>query len=428
MLIIKKASRLKRVFIPSLLLFFMPSCLLVKSIKYSLQAKTTNKVRYKKQDAYSIPFSIQGGYMTVNASVKGKKGNFIFDTGAFGLIDSVFAEEITHKKEFAVFKGDYRVDTTDFIGLCFRTYSALKLGDMLIRKPKMGLCYLDVMSPEIYCHVDGGLLGLNYFKDNYVKLDFTRQQLLINKDIDGLMSTDYSMFPNVTKNIQSSQIIQIKVNGEPYKFILDTGFPEGILLFEKSLNSKEKLAESDYIIKGVPYKIGDGSFGDNFPEITYLDTNATISLGATTFSYPVQVLKNGQSKGLDYDGMLGRRFLQELNPVFDLKENQVYFNVNDETIQALSQQTISVPDYQIKIKEKQLYLSNIKSELFHQLPIKALDDLIITQINNKVAQELLSESCNDKLSSWLSSTSDSLTLVMKSGVKLELKNIYKTVY
>ncbi|WP_123985235.1 hypothetical protein [Taibaiella soli] len=223
-------------FLAAILLFTIARAGIVQNILVVNKITSCNVVS-KKVTSATIPFSIASGWIVAEVGVqvgnsKPEKKKFIFDTGASASFTSDFAagknwktESVSVKQVALGEKGKQKemLMTADPVVFSF--------GDIQVKQKHVSIDNMEVSSFK--CLDAGGLIGSNILSKFVVTIDFINSTLtLTQKD-----AYDYSSQEKYSSKLsfmalpfQQNPYCAIKVNGEEYSGIFDTGFTGNVML------------------------------------------------------------------------------------------------------------------------------------------------------------------------------------------------------
>ena len=261
------------------------------------------------QIKYSIPFELIDYRIYLKGTINNVECSFLYDTGAFGVdLDKLFIKnngikipKYPKRKAFVINLNEYKKEITS------------------VRSVDINI---------IGGNADEGILGINFFKDYIVEIDY-EQQVINLFDINSVISNEYSKVEakqlkglmHYGKFCTDLEILfndSIIYNGE---FIFDTGSGRNITLFDEVKSEKES---------GNPVRKGmNSSFhGINLSE--YVKTKEVLFNNLT---YPELIVDysfdtNEDVKSL-IDGVIGGQFLQNFNIILNYNEQSIYFKQNN---------------------------------------------------------------------------------------------------
>lgn len=282
--------------------------------------------QHQDMEANQIPVRYEG-HIYVHAEVSGHSGNFLLDTGADYLyLDSIFYanhhwdfKNITH----ALLPGagekpkeiEYILDSVK-----------LKFGAEHFATP--GVPVLDLKS--IVGDVADGIIGLGYFKDQILEVDYQNQTLKTYMDIT---KVNLEGFEKIELEISNNRMLvplsvsitpELNIDGS---FLLDFGTSRNVIL--TSLCAKANNL-SDVIRKKARYYsshagVGGESSGYDFRASTVkLGTNL---LNGVVMDYALD--ESGALASNEYTGLLGNGILDRFQIIIDYGGQSLYLKPLD---------------------------------------------------------------------------------------------------
>lgn len=276
------------------------------------------------EDAIPIVYK---GHIYVQGSADSVKGNFVFDTGASNLyFDSVFFS--SHNFEYQNFinaklpgagaKPQDVIVVMDTVDFTFGNhFYQTTIVPVLKLKPILG-------------DFSDGILGLNYFSESVLEIDYIHEFIKVHESIDLLNIVDYKMIAmkNIDNRLYVPLLININesLNIEGY-FTLDLGSGGGASLTslvakKNNLNNivKNKVKfytkyggvggeSSSYDFRAGSLQISDFVFEDITMEYS-LDTSGAMA----------------SSKSM---GLLGNEILERFDILIDFKNSNLYLKPNE---------------------------------------------------------------------------------------------------
>ena len=274
--------------------------------------------RQNPVDYLEIPFVLENHRIVIEATINGKEGRFIFDTGA---TESYLDINVRNLRRAGKVKTKYNglqeavnyyhLNQINFGGTTLYTKSiVINRSDFLTRRQREGY---------------DGLLGSRTFEGYWVELSFSKEKIILHKE-----KPEYFTKSSPVKILFGKTImhfyIPVKVDGETFLFVLDTGEPFGIYFPAGATRSKntgllrtvisnEPDTPSYYLMKTDTVIILDEEYSDKF-----VMTNSWISVRED------EIYKNL--------GVLGIDFLRYYNFLFDYrnllkgKTTSVYYEPN----------------------------------------------------------------------------------------------------
>jgi len=255
------------------------------------------------------PFKLVGGLMFVNGEFNGERETFILDTGAPGLIlNQVLSEEKIDESYIAS-------GLTGNASIGELTVKEFKVLDIVKSDFMAYQMDLEHIEDEIL-HRFSGLLGSDIFAQSTLLLDYNNQIWGTIESIDAKEVETVIPFKMKDHFI----IVEIKVSGEKYNMILDTGAEINII--------SQEIASS---IKKSRLKIS----GTTNIQSASRDHHSSDNVKLQRFQMGKHVEKNQEfailpfdfiNEGLDIklDGLIGYPFFKDKKLVLDFKSGLLY--------------------------------------------------------------------------------------------------------
>ena len=332
---------------------------------------------------YKIPFELVHNNIIINSNVNGVNCKLMYDTGARSfIINSTFAQKNTITAAEA-FRGNLKG----------------KFGQMEIDIKYILIEELNVIAGDIY----DGIIGIDFFKDFVVKIDYQNQLISLSDSYEVendytkleanhlLRNPDFLYWFTVRGEIQLSEGKVIEGN-----FLIDTGSARSISLTNKI--SKKLL--DDETLKKVSTKGNTTSF-IGFKEPTYLKVPHFEIGDFILTDYIVDCnLDVNKKTSQAIDGILGSKFLQNFTIIIDFKKSSIYFKKNTAPKEVISN-TFYSDGFQLKDHRKSgegiLISSILTASTMTNLPIKLgdeileVDDVPVSEIEFKKIEAMKNE-------------------------------------
>ena len=165
-----------------------------------------------------IDFKLLNGIVLVSASVNNEQGYLIFDTGAMktGLHKKYFSDIQGKELEIAKFSGEMANDKATEITISSLSFSSVTLTDQ--KAMLMDLSYVEdsliAFDPSLRLL---GTMGIDIIRNFSVMMDYGENKITLNP----LCGFDKSTC--VPFQMEALPVVDIEIDGEQYKFVLDTG-------------------------------------------------------------------------------------------------------------------------------------------------------------------------------------------------------------
>jgi len=277
-----------------------------------------------------IPFELLNNSIIIKPKVNNIQLNLILDTGSGYNILFAFPE-----KDSIAFYNTSKVKITGpgmnepidaYISknnkIEFKSLSSKKLDVVLMLEDK----YTFTTSLGIPIH---GIIGADFFTDNLVEIQYDTKRIIVyrketNRYLNKVLNC--KQLPFVLK--EKKPFIPVTINIEDKKIenlelLIDTGLSDGLWIFEKELNIKNKKSINDFLGAGI----GGDVYGKRvrFKNISFSDyefQNPIISM-PDTISFLKKNILNQR------DGSLGGEILKRFNVIFNYSKQIMYLEKNN---------------------------------------------------------------------------------------------------
>lgn len=252
-----------------------------------------------------IPISYRSGANPViEVKINGKGPyKFMFDTGSPTLakLDEKVFTELNLPVTDSIMAGDGS-------GINRKAFPVTGLRQIAIGPYKINNVAAMVRDYNQRKNIDpiDGVIGLGFFKDVLVELNFEKNQLIISKG--KLDKNDKNVFPTAMKN--DVPTIDLKLGTKSTNAVFDTG-NMGWLSLHSSVISNE-------MIMGTPKVIGRAKTVSNEFEIREAQLKESIFIGNIEFGNPTIIINDVLPQT-----NAGIRFLKQMNITFDQKNGLV---------------------------------------------------------------------------------------------------------
>lgn len=191
----------------------------------------------------ALLFEVLDGYITVNATINGKKGTYIFDTGTDMLIINDKPKNKSSQAIDLVYSGGeieaYRTTIENLV------LGHLELSDV-------DAYSLDFAELSLPLEIDG-IIGWQLFRQLSFLIDYQSNQIIFENlpaRIDGLSTHHYNVTSlPMTLSHKGLPIIKARFQNQEYAFVLDTGAPMSVV--DRSIlpqsNRKETMLIDDLL-------------------------------------------------------------------------------------------------------------------------------------------------------------------------------------
>ncbi|GMO33525.1 MAG: hypothetical protein Ta2F_09380 [Termitinemataceae bacterium] len=257
------------------------------------------------QEKVEIPFKLENNRMILDATVNGKTGRFLFDTGATISVIDVNTKNLRYHGYVKWFINDKPKKIKIY------KLSEIYFGDIELKTHNQIVKYgpnSEIIKSEGY----DGIIGMRTFEGYWMELSFSKNKIILHKEKPDYF-TNYSI-AKVENKYNDPFYIPVNIDDTDYYFMLDTGvgsafrFPKGIVNTEKQneiidvLSIQEEKQHNVYKTKTI--KVLGVEFNDSF---------------VVTNSYLAARRRSISSNDL---GLLGLTFLKHYDLLFDLRQTR----------------------------------------------------------------------------------------------------------
>ncbi|MDY0281021.1 MAG: PDZ domain-containing protein [Salinivirgaceae bacterium] len=264
------------------------------------------------------------GYLFIPGEADSMPGNFLIDLGADNLyLDSVYFHENNLTYENTFFANISGIGNTlkriivirDSVNFTFKGYNfKTDIVPVLDLKP-IGGDYVD------------GLLGVRYFMDKSLEINYEHQYIIIHSDINTVDLTNYQSIKLKRIDNYICAPITMKANGIEINghFIIDTGYPVSSIT---SAASKVHNLET-VISHKIEYYTDYGGIGGESASYDFIIDSVLISdfsLSNVNMSFSIDsagIMAEG-----DYLGIIGNDILRRFDVIFDFANLNLYLKPN----------------------------------------------------------------------------------------------------
>ncbi|OFX37045.1 MAG: hypothetical protein A2X08_12050 [Bacteroidetes bacterium GWA2_32_17] len=266
------------------------------------------------------------GYIFIQGKADNVKGNFLLDLGTDNLhFDSLFFSEnifdyknIKNIKLWGIGNSFQRATLIkDTVNFQFNKNN-YKTSNVLINNLKpIGGDFVD------------GLIGIDYFKQGVLEINYHNKYIIIYQSIDSVDVSDYKLVS--IKKIENYFCMQmeVKINDSVTikgNFIIDTGMPFSALTnYVAQKNNLDKKVE-----RKVRYYTKYGGIGGESSGFDFIADSLQISnfhLKNVNLSFSVD--KSGILAGGEYLGIIGNNILERFDIIIDFKKSNLYLKPNE---------------------------------------------------------------------------------------------------
>lgn len=300
--------------------------LLIFSCKnsHSDETKENDAIKIFSIPQNSIPI-VKTGYVFITGIVDNVSGNFLLDTGSDRLfIDSTFHVSNSLKKGIPFSVRFTSMDRDQKI-IMIRDSISFSSGSIKFRTSRTPVLDLKSIGGDF---IDG-LLGINYFNQRVLEINYERQYLNVYESIDSVDISDFILVSLIRKNGFFYVPISVKVNDSltiKGDFILDTGSPGSTFTSAtaQKFNLEKKIKhKSGYYLKYGG--IAGGVTGFDF----IADSLKISNFGLSNVNMSYRGDTSGYLANDEYLGIIGNNILDRFYLIIDFKNLNLYLKPNE---------------------------------------------------------------------------------------------------
>jgi hypothetical protein len=282
-----------------------------------------------KRDNIPIPYGavpiIYCGYILVPVSFDSVKGNFLLDTGAQNVhFDSIFYSDnpfaYNYLKEIKI----WGIGNSFQIATLIRDTIYFQLKDESYKTRNIVVHSLKPIGGDI---IDG-LVGLKFFSNKVLEINYPRQFINIFSTIDSVNTSGYSSIPIERQEGQIFIPLKITLNDKVSfngKYLVDIGSSLSTITSSVAYNYKF----DEVIERKVGYYTKYGGVGGYSAGFDFIADSLTIS---NFFLKNVNMSYSSDTAGLmaseDFYGIIGNNILERFDIIFDFNNDSLYLKPN----------------------------------------------------------------------------------------------------
>ena len=276
-----------------------------------------------------IPFQLINNSIIIQPKINDVQLNLILDTGSGYNILFAFPE-----KDSIAFNNTSKIKITGpgmdepidaYLSknnkIEFKNLSSKKLNIILMLEDE----YSFTTSIGIPIH---GILGADFFTDNIVEIQYEAKKIVVyRKETKRLMNKilNYTQLPFILKDKKPYIPVSISIDDKKQQnleFLVDTGLSDGLWIFEKELDVKNKKFIDDYLGSGIGGNVYGKRVRFNTINFSNYEFHQPIISMPDTISFLKKSLLNNR------DGSVGGEILKRFNIVFNYGKQIMYLNKN----------------------------------------------------------------------------------------------------
>ncbi len=265
------------------------------------------------------------GYILVPVSVDSIKGNFLLDTGAQNVhFDSIFYYSnpfaFNYLKEVKI----WGIGNSFQIATLIRDTIFFQLNDESYKTRNIVVHSLKPIGGDF---IDG-LVGLKFFTNKVLEINYPRQFINIFSTIDSVDISEYSSMPIERQDGQIFVNLKFKLNEKVSfhgKYMVDIGSSLSTITSSAAYNFKF----SEAIENKVGYYTKYGGVGGYSAGFDFIADSLSISnffLKNVNMSYSTDTA--GLMASEDFYGIIGNNILERFDVIFDFNNDSLYLKPN----------------------------------------------------------------------------------------------------
>lgn len=280
---------------------------------------TTKTRRENIQNApfKSMPFYLSESQMVVEATVNGKKGNFVVDSGTpMGLmLNSNFQTYQGAKSKKSPMDVSGKMNNTSEVIIESFEWNGLFFNDI-----KALSADLDDLGRRLKVDSFAGTIGYAILKNYIVEFDYQENQLKLWSNRD-LLKEHYEIKSNQIIPFTMAHhipVIKAKIGDKQFRFGLDSGAETNMI----DPNWQDEL-DDRYEILGMTELNGAGTSQREVLKVSMSDF--TLNEESYKMNFMFARLYGGQHEVTMMDGLIGNQFLTYRKTVVNYVDNELYF-------------------------------------------------------------------------------------------------------
>jgi hypothetical protein len=284
--------------------------------------KITNQFKGEEANyppSLEIPFRLVEKHILVQAEIDGKKGDFIFDSGA----PSLFLNQAHFKTpvEKSITTGGAKGVSGSIGGLSYfkaQSFNWSGIGFKDKEITTMNLAHLEkaLNEKEIF-----GLIGYSVIEEYTVTFDYKNKKLLLNLADSIVQNFEKPFFKSPIVMHGHLPVVELAVGAKTLRFAVDSGAGSNLIdkIYEAELVSALKNVEKDTLVgaDNNPHPVTKGVL-----KKAVLKNKVEFKDMPTVFS-DISHINNGKYEKID--GILGYEFLRQNKTVLNFKNKTIEF-------------------------------------------------------------------------------------------------------
>lgn len=326
------------------------------------QLALANSVELISENFYEeIDFELKAGYIIIPIQIEEKTYHFILDTGGFNTVNSLVISEQNLPTLMEV-----EVGSSNQIKTITKLSKIPSLEIAGVEFNNVGVFNFDFeAAPMLNCYTDVGLLGKSVIKECVWQFDLQSQKITITDDLKKLPNLEQASKLKVKFNQIYDPFIELKVNGQKEKFLLDFGFGDFMFMRQET---GIKYTEDDVITIE-----GEGSYGVNGPsyENSYIIHLEEIQIG----EFLLENIVTLYSKPNNYN-LIGSTLIKMFIVTLNFPEKELYLTPYPDYQDQLTESSFGI-GLRRNVETQQVYINKIYQDfLEEEIDIQLHDEVI----------------------------------------------------
>lgn len=323
MLIVTKSRKDRLLSMRSIIILFIFIIYQAYPNKVKLNPIVFSNAEVVNENTFRIPFKLVDRLIVVEATLAGKEGAFIVDTGSQNLIlnEVHYSNKYKHPKRFKKTTGV--LDHTDIYE---KVFDEFVVEGLKLENPNTHIVNLSHIEKSKKIHLLG-IIGYSILKDYEVFIDLYLNQITLSKtDKNGKKLDKRGYLEKISDSIafnlrNHTIVLNIKINDENMKFGLDSGAEFNQINTPKLKKVTENFIPSKRIkLIGMTNEktelMAGKLFGIRLNERIYFGPMHTIMTNLDNLNVAF---------GTQLDGVLGFEFFAQKRTIINYKKEMLYF-------------------------------------------------------------------------------------------------------
>lgn len=315
---------LKRNIILFLFASFFYSCFVKDVIRTVVWLPKSKPVEKEYLD--TIPFKMENGWVIVEATIGGKKGKYILDTGAPSILDYYDL----NRKGIKTRPNDIDTNRWEFDRL-MKAYNHNLVKELVLNNTSFKKVGAKTIKFELFdiffsCEKIKGIIGANVMKDGVWSVKYETNEIIIANDISKLNIDKTYSFKMYPYGKLDYPVVEMSLGDTVFRALIDLGNSSySIGMPNKKINKEATKKEELLITKPNTLMFSPLAPDKLEPAKIILSELITNSFSKPFVFYAAEELRIGYKELKGIDIILGYDFLKNFNITFDWPNEMVYF-------------------------------------------------------------------------------------------------------